>query len=63
MLDRLSDYLAQRKGFLPMLGLLLVTLNFALQFVPGLGRLAESNALLHLGVILAILGLLLAKAL
>lgn len=61
-LDRLSEYFARHKGLLPILGLLLVIVNLVLQFLPA-GWLAESDLLLHLGVIFAILGILLAWAL
>jgi len=63
LLDFLSEYLAQRKGLLPMLGLVLVLVNAVLQFIPGELWLAETNLLLHVGIILAILGFLLAWAL
>ena len=63
LLDRLSEYLAHRKGLLPMLGLLFVVINLVLQLFPGLGWLASSNLFLHLGVILAIVGMMLAWAL
>lgn len=63
LLDWLSDYLAARKGLLPILGILLVILNFIVQFFPGLGWFSTSNLLLHLGVVLAILGLMLSWAL
>jgi hypothetical protein len=62
LLDRLSNYLAARKGLLPIIGLLLVIVNFTLQFFP-LGWIADSNTFLHLGLILAIIGFLLAWAL
>jgi hypothetical protein len=62
-LDTLSEFLAQRKGLLPTLGILLIVVNFLLQFFPAAGWLAETNLLLHLGVILAILGILTAWAL
>ena len=62
-LDRLSDFLAKRKGLLPILGIILVTVNLLLQFLPGAGWLASSDLLLHLGVILALIGILLAWAL
>jgi hypothetical protein len=62
-LDVASNFLAHRKGLLPILGILLVMLNFVLQFIPGIGFLATSNICLHFGVILAILGILLAWAL
>lgn len=65
-LDRAAEYLAQRKGLLPMLGLALVFVNLLLQpfgDVPLLGALVRANLLLHLGVMMAILGFLLAWAL
>lgn len=62
MLDQLSEGLAQRKGLLPLLGILLVIANYIIQFfVPG--WVTQSNLLLHLGLILAIFGLMLAWAL
>ncbi len=62
MLDKLSNYLAPRKGLLPMIGLLLVVANYVVQFfVPG--WFGSSNLLLHLGVIIAIFGIMLAWAL
>jgi len=63
LLDFLSEYLAHRKGLLPLIGLFLVLVNGILQFFPGNLWLAQTNLLLHLGVILAILGFLLAWAL
>lgn len=62
LLDRLSNYFAARKGLLPVLGAMLVLLNLLVQFLPS-GWLGESDLLLHLGVILAIFGFLLAWAL
>jgi hypothetical protein len=62
-LDLASEYLAHRKGLLPLLGILLVLLNFILNLIPGVGWIASSNILLHLGLIVAILGFLLAQAL
>ncbi|MFN2153533.1 MAG: hypothetical protein ACK2T5_18165 [Anaerolineales bacterium] len=62
-LDRISDYLAHRKGLLPSLGILLIILNWILQLIPGLGWLASSNSFLHLGIILAIIGFMVAWAL
>lgn len=61
-LDRISEFLAARKGLLPLIGLLLVVINFILQFF-SIGWIAESNLFLHLGLILAIIGFLLAWAL
>jgi hypothetical protein len=47
---------------LPLLGLLLILVNLVVQYFP-LGWLKESNLILHLGVVTAILGLMLAKVL
>ncbi|HUF39318.1 MAG TPA: hypothetical protein VMN57_12405 [Anaerolineales bacterium] len=62
LLDRLSEFFSKRKGFLPFLGILLVVLNFFLGAF-GAGWLAESDLLLHAGVVVAIFGFLLAWAL
>ena len=61
-LDRLSEYLATRKGLLPSLGLVLIVVNYALQFFVS-GWVIQTNLLLHLGLLLAIFGLMLAWAL
>ncbi|TAK10887.1 MAG: hypothetical protein EPO32_13865 [Anaerolineae bacterium] len=63
LLDVLSEYLAHRKGLLPGLGILLVLANLILGMIPGMGFLAESDLLLHLGVVVGLLGLMLARAL
>ncbi len=62
-LDAASEYLAHRKGLLPGVGILLVIINGVLQFTPSTGFLGETNLLLHLGVIIAVLGIMLAWAL
>jgi TRAP-type C4-dicarboxylate transport system permease small subunit len=62
-LDVLSEYFANRKGLIPIIGLLLVFLNMVLRFVPGMAFISETELLLHLGVIVAVLGILLAWAL
>lgn len=61
-LDRLSDFIARYKGLPTMLAVLLVLLNFVLQFLD-LGWLSSSNLLLHLGIVVGLVGLLLAEAL
>ncbi len=63
LVDRASDFFAQRKGFLPLLGILLVIINYALPFLIGLNVVTQSNLFLHLGVIIAIFGIMLAAAL
>lgn len=62
LLDRLSEFIAPRKGLLPMIGLALVLINFILQLFPG-GWIAQTNCFLHLGIVLAIVGFMLARAL
>ncbi len=61
--DWLSEYLARRKGLLPLVGLALVVLNLVFQFVLPPGWLVSSNLLLHLGIVVAVLGLMIAWAL
>ena len=63
LLDRSSTYLAPRKGLLPLIGILLIVINFLLQFFPGLGWVVSSNFFMHIGLILTIFGFLLAQAL
>ena len=63
LIDKLSGFLAPRKGLLPIIGILIILLNLILQFFPGIGWLVESNLFLHIGVIVAILGIMLAWAL
>ncbi len=63
MLDFLSEFIAHRKGLLPIIGLALIFLNLLLQFIfPG-SILATANLCLHFGLIIAIFGLMLAWAL
>ncbi len=62
-LDRMSEYLAHRKGLLPIIGLLLIFLNLLIQFVfPG-SFLATTNLFLHIGLMVSIFGLMLYWAL
>ncbi|MFH1186248.1 MAG: hypothetical protein V1755_14615 [Chloroflexota bacterium] len=63
IIDALSRYLARRKGLLPLLGGLLVLCNLLLQWLLPGSWLAANDLLLHLGILIAILGLLLARVL
>jgi hypothetical protein len=63
LLDWLSNSLAHRKGLLPLIGILLVILNYILQWLIFPHWLAASNLFLHLGVVIAIFGMMLAWAL
>ncbi len=61
-LSKASNFLAVRKGLLPLIGLALVILNFIfVAVIPG--WIAETNLLLHLGIITAIIGFMIAWAL
>lgn len=61
-LDTLSNFLASRKGLLPLLGVAMILLNFILGIFAQ-GWLVSSDLFFHLGVIIAILGFMLAWAL
>ena len=63
LITKVSDFLAHRKGLLPLIGLLFILANLLLQFLPSLGWLTTSNIFLHIGLIIAIFGLMLAWAL
>jgi hypothetical protein len=60
--DVVSDYLSQRKGLLPIIGIFFIIINLGMQ-VFDLGWLTSSNLFLHLGIIIAILGIMVAWAL
>lgn len=64
LLERASQFLGARPGLLPLVGLGLILVNLLLQVFPGAGVwLVDSHFFLHLGLILAVLGLLLIKPL
>ena len=63
LLDKLSEYLAHRKGLLPFIGIFLIIVNLVIQFAFPMSPLAFSNIFLHIGLIIAIFGLMLAWAL
>ena len=61
-----SEFLAQRKGLPVLVGVALVALNLIARLLPAwpvVGWFAETDLLLHLGVILGLLGVLLGDAL
>lgn len=63
LLDKLSEYLAVRKGLLPLLGTALILVNFVLEIAfPG-AYVTQIDLFLHLGLILAIFGIVLGTAL
>jgi nitrate reductase gamma subunit len=63
LLDRFSETLAARKGLLPLLGILLILVNFILRLIVPASWFAHTDLFLHMGAIVAILGILLATAL
>jgi hypothetical protein len=64
LLDRTSELLARRPGLLPLLGIGFILFNFLLQIFPGNDFwLVASNLFLHLGLIIAIVGILMVRAL
>lgn len=63
LIDNLSNFFAARKGLLVIIGIFLVIMNGVLQFFPALGWFTSSNLLLHLGIIVALLGIMISWAL
>jgi hypothetical protein len=63
LVDFLSEFFAARKGLLILVGIVLVLCNALLQFFPDIGWVGTSNLLLHLGIVVALIGVLLAWAL
>ena len=64
LVDKASNFFAHRKGLLPLLGILFVIINYVLPFIFGIDNvITGSNLFLHLGVIIAIFGMMLAWAL
>jgi len=61
-LDRVSEFYSGRKGLLPLIGIIFIVVNFLLRLFPATW-LSATDCFLHLGIIIAILGFLLAKAL
>jgi len=63
LIDWLSEKLATRKGLIPFIGLLLIVINFILRLVAPGTWLVTTDLCLHLGLVVAIFGLMLAWAL
>jgi membrane-bound ClpP family serine protease len=63
LIDKASDYFARRKGLLPLIGIALVIVNFILPLLVQPNFFTLSNFFLHLGVIVAIFGIMLGRAL
>lgn len=64
LLDTLNDFLSERRGLLPMIGIGLILINFLLQIIFSSDVwIVSSNLFLHLGLITAIVGILLIRPL
>lgn len=61
-MERANDLLAEWPGLLPLVGVGLIALNFVLRLFLGRDHLLTgADCLLHLGLLIAIIGLLLIK--
>jgi len=60
--QNLINFFDRMKGLPILIGILLVILNFIVQYIPGLAFLSDSNLLLHLGIVIGLLGVLLGEA-
>ncbi|MBI9047826.1 MAG: hypothetical protein JEZ00_00285 [Anaerolineaceae bacterium] len=58
LIDQISNFLAPRKGLLPLIGIAFILVNFLFQIIP-LGWVSSSHLFLHFGLILSIIGLML----
>ena len=63
LLDYLSDFLAERKGLIPFLGIILIGLNLSVKILFGNNFITDIDLFLHLGVIVSVFGLMLARVL
>ena len=64
LLDDVSEYLSNRKGLLSLVGIGFIILNFLLaSFLPADWFIIRTNLFLHLGLIVALFGQMLAWAL
>ncbi len=63
LVDNASDYFAHRKGLLPIIGMLMIVVNFFLPLVFGDNWFTNIDLFLHLGILVAIFGMMLAWAL
>jgi hypothetical protein len=64
LVDNASNFFAHRKGLLPMIGIVLVVINYILPFFfTPYTFVTGTNLFLHLGIIVAIFGFMLAWAL
>ncbi len=64
LIDDASEYFAHRKGLLPLIGITLIIVNLlVVSLAPTNWFIVETNLFLHIGLIVALFGLMLAWAL
>ncbi len=64
LVDWASNYFAHRKGLLPLIGVGLIAINLLIVlFLPYDFLLVKSNLFLHIGLIIALVGIMLSWAL
>jgi len=61
-LDKISDFFSQRKGLLPIVGIVLILCNFLLHLLDQ-NWFSQTEFLLHVGIVLAIFGFMVNRAL
>lgn len=60
LVERINEFLVRKPGVLPLVGILLIFVNFVLQLFPGPEAwIARSNLLLHIGLVISVIGLML----
>ena len=62
-IDWASEYFAHRKGMLPLIGIILIAINLILVSILPEMTIARTNLFMHIGMIVALFGLMLAWAL
>lgn len=64
LVDDASEFFAHRKGLLPLVGLAFIILNLLITLIlPSDNILVNSNFFLHIGLIIALVGIMLSWAL
>ena len=67
LLEGANDFIHRKPGFLPLVAIGLIVLNFLLHVILGLmgveSWFASSNVLLHLGLVVGLVGILLIRPL
>ncbi len=63
MIDRVASYIAEHRGMPVLIGVLLVIVNFVVILISPGTWLADTNLLLHVGVVVGLVGILLGDAL